>query len=143
MFLKPGKRSSAQRKTAGSAPATGARQVPFSLIGSDIAIVGDIEASVDLHIDGQVEGDIRCAALVQGPDSRIKGQVTARIARIAGLIEGSITADELIVEASARIIGDVHYGTISIAPGGQVAGLFAHRSDEQGGVDLKLVSSEG
>lgn len=139
MFSRAGKRPSAQR----SAPATGARQVPFSLIGSDIVILGDIEASVDLHIDGQVEGDIRCAALVQGPDGRIKGQVTARSARIAGLIEGSIAADELIVEASARILGDVHYDTISIAPGAQVAGLFAHKSGANAGTDLKLVSSEG
>ncbi|HTH27031.1 MAG TPA: polymer-forming cytoskeletal protein [Sphingobium sp.] len=138
MFSKRGKQALAQR----SAPATGARQVPFSLIGSDVSIVGNIEASVDLHIDGRVDGDIACAALVQGPDSRIKGHITARTARVAGVIEGSIAADELIVEASARIIGDVTYGSISIAPGGQVAGLFAHRNGAQG-ADLKLVSSEG
>ena len=138
MFSKPGKQTSAQR----SAPATGARQGPCSLIGGDVAIVGDIEASVDLHIDGRVDGDIVCAALVQGPDSRIKGHITARTARVAGLIEGSIAADELIVEASARIIGDVTYDTISIAPGGQVAGLFAHKNGAHG-ADLKLVSSEG
>lgn len=139
MFSRPSKKPPAGR----SIPATGARQVPYSLIGSDVAIIGDIEASVDLHIDGRVEGDIRCAALVQGPDSCIKGQVTAKSARIAGQIEGSITADELIVEASARILGDVVYDMISIAPGGQVAGQFAHKSGPQSGADLKLVSSEG
>ena len=38
----------------------------FSVLGSDTAIKGDIVASADLHIDGKVEGDIACAALVQG-----------------------------------------------------------------------------
>ena len=139
MFSKRSKRPSGQR----SAPATGARQVPFSLIGSDVGIVGNIEASVDLHIDGRVDGDICCAALVQGPDSRINGQVTANTARIAGHVEGSIIADELVVEASGRITGNVTYGSISIAPGSQVAGQFTHRSAAQPGADLKLVQFEG
>lgn len=134
MFSKPDKTASRQ----GSGHATGARQIPFSLIGADVVINGDLEASVDLHVDGRVDGDIVCAALVQGPDSRIAGHITAKSARIAGTVEGSITADELIVEASARITGDVVYETISIAVGGQVIGQFSHK-----GVDLKLVASAG
>jgi cytoskeletal protein CcmA (bactofilin family) len=78
---------------------------------------------------------------VQGPDSRIEGAITAKSARIAGHVEGSIDADELIVEASARITGDVVYETISIAPGAQVAGQFTHKGSA--GADLKLVTSEG
>lgn len=38
----------------------------FSVLGADLTIKGDITASVDLHIDGQVEGDIACSSLVQG-----------------------------------------------------------------------------
>lgn len=120
--------------------ATGGRNVPFSLIAADVTITGDIEASVDLHIDGKVTGDIRCAALVLGPDARVTGNIAARSARIAGQIDGSITADELTVEAGARITGDVSYETISIQPGGQVAGQFTHKSSGAGG--LKLVSGE-
>ena len=30
----------------------------FSVLGSDLTITGDIQASADLHIDGSVEGDI-------------------------------------------------------------------------------------
>ena len=29
----------------------------FSIIGSDVVIKGDISATVDLHIDGRIEGD--------------------------------------------------------------------------------------
>lgn len=101
-----------------------------------------MEASVDLHIDGKVTGDIRCAALVLGPEARVAGHVTAKSARVAGQIDGSITAGELIVEASARITGDVTYETISIQPGGQVAGQFTHKGGDAGAGGLKLVSGE-
>lgn len=73
----------------------------------------------------------------------MEGNITARSARVAGQIEGSITADELVVEATARITGDVSYETISIQPGGQVAGQFTHKGGAgSGGADLKLVSGD-
>jgi cytoskeletal protein CcmA (bactofilin family) len=56
----------------------------FSVLGSDLTITGDISASADLHIDGTVEGDIACTALVQGETSAIKGAITAETARLAG-----------------------------------------------------------
>ncbi len=132
------KSSSAQ--SSASSTATGARHTPFSILGSDVVIKGDVEAKVDLHIDGRVDGDISCAALVQGTESRIKGHVTARTARIAGTVEGSVTAEELVVEASARITGDVTYQTISIAAGGQIDGKLTHKDPGTQG-DLKLVKS--
>ncbi|WP_336958026.1 polymer-forming cytoskeletal protein [Sphingobium aquiterrae] len=137
MFSKPRKSpSSASPKSA-----TGARHTPFSLIGGDVSVTGDIAASVDLHIDGMVEGDIACAALVQGPDSRIVGHVTARSARLAGLIDGSIEAEELVVEATARITGDVRYERITIAAGGRIDGRFTHKGSAPAG-ELKLITNE-
>jgi len=132
------KSSSAQ--SSASSIATGARHTPFSILGSDVVVRGDIEAKVDLHIDGRVEGDIACAALVQGAESRIKGHVAAKSARIAGTIEGSISTEELVVEGSARILGDVSYQTIAIAAGGQIDGKLTHRDPSAQG-DLKLVKS--
>lgn len=140
MLSKIGKSVGVPGMATVSAPATGARQIPFSLIGGDVTIKGDVEATVDLHIDGRIEGDISCAALVQGPDSRIQGNIRAKSARIAGHVEGAITADELVVEASARITGDVTYRSISVAPGGQVAGRLA--VNDANGVALKLVGAD-
>ncbi|KZY21802.1 cell shape determination protein CcmA, partial [Erythrobacter sp. HI0037] len=79
----------------------------FSVLGSDLSITGDITASADLHIDGSVEGDIACSALVQGESSTVKGAVKAETARLAGTVEGSITARELVILKTAKITGDV------------------------------------
>ena len=97
----------------------------FSVIGSDVAIKGDISASADLHVDGRVEGDIKCASLVQGETSAVTGAITAETARLAGKVSGSITAKELVILKSARIEGDVHYDALTIEQGAQVDGRFA------------------
>lgn len=97
----------------------------FSVIGADVTIKGDIAASADLHIDGMIEGDIRCAALVQGEGSAIHGAVSAESARLAGKVTGSITARELVILKTARIEGDVHYDALTIEQGAEVDGRFA------------------
>lgn len=99
----------------------------FSVLGSDLSIKGDIKASADLHIDGAVEGDIACSSLVQGETSVVTGAVKAETARLAGTVNGSITARELVILRSARINGDVFYDALTIEQGAQVEGRFAHR----------------
>ncbi|HCW62482.1 MULTISPECIES: bactofilin family protein [Sphingobium] len=134
-------KSSKSPRPALPTSATGGKSIPFSLIGGDVTITGDLSASVDLHVDGVVEGDIRCAALVQGPDSRIIGHVTAQSARLAGLVDGSIAADELVVESSARITGDVVYERITIEPGSRIEGRFSPKASEAS-AEIKLLANE-
>ena len=57
--------------------ATGARHTTFSILGSDVVVTGNVAASVDLHVDGKIDGDLKCANLVQGEASEIKGAVVA------------------------------------------------------------------
>mgnify|MGYP000706963238 CR=1 FL=1 len=99
----------------------------FSVLGADIVIKGDVSATADLHIDGRIEGDIACAALVQGEKSEIIGAITAQSARLAGIVRGSITAGDLVITKTAHIHGDVHYNTLSVEQGAQVDGRFAQR----------------
>jgi len=97
----------------------------FSVIGADVVIRGDIAATVDLHVDGTIEGDIKCASLVQGESSSINGGVVAETARLAGRVTGSITARDLVILKTARIEGDVHYDALTIEQGAEVDGRFA------------------
>lgn len=132
---------------SGPAPASQAARMAsggrttFSVLGSDVVITGNVAASVDLHIDGRVDGDIACANLVQGPESTIKGAVTAESARLSGTVEGSINAKDLTIHATARITGDVTYENLTIEQGSQVDGRFSHR---RGGAMTKpaLVSDQ-
>jgi cytoskeletal protein CcmA (bactofilin family) len=95
------------------------------VLGADVAIKGNVEASADLHVDGTVEGDLTCTSLVQGESSLIEGSITSDTARVAGTIKGTITVRELVILKSARIDGDVHYETLTIEQGANVNGRFA------------------
>lgn len=103
----------------------------FSVIGQDVTIIGNIAATTELHVDGRIDGDIECASLVQGEASTINGAINAETARIAGTVQGSIVARDLVVLASARVDGDVRYDSITIEQGAQVEGKFAHRDTAQ------------
>ncbi|WP_309623607.1 polymer-forming cytoskeletal protein [Novosphingobium sp.] len=100
----------------------------FSVLGADLRVKGDIDASADLHIDGRVEGDVSCTNLVQGESGEIVGAIKAESARLSGTVRGTIAVRDLVVLKSARIHGDVHYDSLTIEQGAQVDGRFAPRS---------------
>ena len=117
----------------------------FSIIGDGITITGNIDSRVDLHIDGEVIGDIKCLSLVQGPSSKIQGAITAQNASLSGSVEGSIEAGDLVISSTARISGDVAYENVTIEQGGHVDGKFKHKSAKapnlaKSTVDMKSAS---
>jgi cytoskeletal protein CcmA (bactofilin family) len=56
--------------------------------------------------------------------------VIAESARVAGTIRGSITADVLVILKTARIDGDISYGSLTVEEGAQVNGKFTPRAAE-------------
>lgn len=99
----------------------------MSVLGPDIHVLGNIEAVVDLHIEGKVVGDVRCATLVLGADSSVTGSICADRVRVSGTVEGAIETTDLAIEASARVKGDVTYSRLRIASGGVIEGNLTHR----------------
>ena len=111
----------------------------MSVIGADITITGNIEASVDLHIEGRVKGDVRCATLILGENSSVAGSIYADLVRVSGTVDGSVETRDLAVEATARVTGDVLYSRLRIANGGVIEGTMKFRAIEEDGAKLKLV----
>lgn len=99
----------------------------FSVLGADMAIVGNVTASADLHVDGRVEGDIACASLVQGEASEIVGAVKVDSGRLAGTVRGTIAAGDLVILKTARIDGDVVYDSLTIEKGARIGGRLSLR----------------
>jgi cytoskeletal protein CcmA (bactofilin family) len=116
-----------------------------SVIGAGITVTGNIEATDDLQVEGKVTGDVRCATLMLGEHSLIKGSIYATRVRVAGTVEGSIETGDLAVEASARIEGDVTYHRVRIAAGGIVQGQMKHKASPEEDVEtskLRLVEAQ-
>ncbi len=111
----------------------------MSVIGADITITGNIEASVDLHIEGRVKGDVRCATLILGENSSVAGSIYADRVRVSGTVEGSVETRDLAIEATARVTGDILYSRLRVANGGIIEGSMKCRPVEDDGGRLKLV----
>lgn len=102
----------------------------FSILGADLIVRGDVTTSSDLHIDGEIAGDIQCASIVQGERSTIRGAIVAKSARLSGKVVGNVEAADLVVLGSARIEGDLHYDALTIEHGAQVDGRLSRRAVE-------------
>ena len=119
---------SSKRKPAAAARAKpGAAGAGLSLIGAELAVSGDLVSGGQIHVDGRVDGNVRCASLCQSGSGIIAGDIEADEARIGGLVEGGVKAKTVMIEASGRVTGDVAYDTISIAAGAQIEGRLARR----------------
>ena len=115
------------------------KDMPFTVIASDVTIVGNITAKADLHVDGCIEGDVVCASLIQGPESQITGKIQTSNARLSGTIDGSIDVEELVIEGTAKIKGDVKYSNIRIEAGASLDSRFLHAPSTS--KNLKLVQA--
>lgn len=120
-----------------------AREVKqMSVIGADITITGNIEATVDLHIEGRVKGDVRCATLILGESSTVVGSIYADRVRVSGSVDGSVDTKDLAIEATARVVGDIVYSRLRVANGGVIDGTMKSKPIDDSAADaakLKLV----
>lgn len=120
-------------------------EAQVSVIGSDIVITGNIEASVDLHIEGKVVGDVRCMTLILGENSTVSGTIVAERVRVSGKVDGAIDTKDLAIEASARVTGEVSYARLRVATGGVIEGRMNWKGEEEipgEGAKLKLVEPQ-
>jgi cytoskeletal protein CcmA (bactofilin family) len=113
----------------------------LSFIGAEVTITGNIGGSGNLHVDGRVDGDVRCASLILGGDGTVNGNVIADEAKIAGTVNGTVSAKTLTIEASARITGDLSYDAVSIESGAMVEGRVKRLTRDEPVATLKLIEN--
>jgi cytoskeletal protein CcmA (bactofilin family) len=87
-------------------------------------IVGDIETSGVLKVEGTVQGSIRGARqVVLGRTGVIQGDVHAEEAVLGGRVAGTVTATERVeIQANSVIEGDIHTRSIVVFEGGLLNG---------------------
>ena len=121
MFSKANKQGQSATVLDGSKPATKA-SVP-SIISPDLRINGDMVCSGDIQIDGWVEGDIQSRNVTVGEGATVHGAVQAENVRICGIINGQIRADNVVLEKTARVTGDILHKSLSIEQGAFLEGM--------------------
>jgi cytoskeletal protein CcmA (bactofilin family) len=99
-------------------------QIPFSIIASDMTVIGDLETEGVVRIEGRIKGAVRVGAQVLvAVGAVIEGDLHTQEAIIAGQVSGAIHARERVeLQASALVAGDILTPRISIVEGARVTG---------------------
>ena len=88
-----------------------------STIGGDLTITGNVTSKGEINLDGHVQGDIHCVALVLGEDSSVEGNVAADDVVIRGRLIGSVKALRVTLQSNAHVEGDLAYQSLAIEEG--------------------------
>jgi cytoskeletal protein CcmA (bactofilin family) len=101
----------------------------LSVIGADLVVKGSLTSKHDIQIDGNVDGDVRCAKLDVGSSGQIVGNIFAGDVTIHGTLKGNIWANKVLLCSGSRVDGDVVNRTFGIESGAFFEGN-SHQSDD-------------
>ncbi|HVT39717.1 MAG TPA: polymer-forming cytoskeletal protein [Gemmatimonadaceae bacterium] len=121
------------------------------MIANGMRIIGDVESSGVMKIDGRIEGSVTHARQVLlGRGATVKGNVAGDEVVIGGVVDGGIRASErLELQATAVVNGDIETKSIVVIEGARINGsvrmgdLAVPRAEGQKGVSepLRMVTS--
>ena len=96
----------------------------LSVIASGMKIVGDIESTGVVKIEGLVEGAIRGARqLLLGRQGTVRGDIRAQEVVIGGSVVGTIVAEERVeIQGTSSVQGDIYTKSIVVLEGGMING---------------------
>jgi cytoskeletal protein CcmA (bactofilin family) len=94
-------------------------------LGKSVVIKGELSASEDLTLYGQMEGSVMLPdhTLTIGPAANIKASISAKTVVIMGAVTGNVTAGEKVeIGATGSVTGDLASPSLVIAEGAHVRG---------------------
>jgi len=94
-------------------------------IGKSVVFDGELTSDEDLHFDGTLKGHLRLrdATLTIGAGAMVEADIRAKQVVVHGTVEGSISASERIeLTAAARVNGSLTAERVVIAEGARFNG---------------------
>ena len=86
-------------------------------IAEKLKIVGSVTAEGAVEVNGDLEGDLTCAALDVSRKAQIRGSVQADRIVVNGRIEGPISGRIVVLKSHAYVVGDIMAKSLSIEKG--------------------------
>lgn len=99
-----------------------------TVIAEGLKIVGSVTAEGLIEVNGRVDGDLHCAALVIAKKALIVGTIVADRIVVDGRVEGPIQAGEVVLKSQAHVIGDIKCQTLIVERGAFIEGRLMHAS---------------
>ena len=89
----------------------------ISTIGEELTITGNVTSKGELHVNGRVQGDVHCAALVLGQNAQVEGSVVAQDVMVRGRLIGSVRALRVVLQSTAYVEGNLLHKSLSLEQG--------------------------
>jgi cytoskeletal protein CcmA (bactofilin family) len=103
------------------------------VIGDGVVVKGAFTVPSKAVINGVIEGDLTAEEVLIGTTGRITGRVSAKLIDVRGQLHNTIVSEKsLIVRATGKIVGKVHYAEIEIEKGGEIEGALHQGSEPVG-----------
>ncbi len=95
-----------------------------TVIGPTVHVEGDFKSQGNVQIEGSLTGSVSTSGnLTVGREAKIKANIQAANAFVAGYIKGNLTVSErLELTASSRVDGDITTKVLVVAEGAQLNG---------------------
>jgi cytoskeletal protein CcmA (bactofilin family) len=103
-----------------------------SSISEELVIDGNVESSGNLHLKGQVQGDIRCQSLFVAAGARVRGNVKAEEVVIQGSVVGAVRASGVVLQATSHLEGDIWCQNLTVEQGAIFDGVSRKDRDHRG-----------
>jgi cytoskeletal protein CcmA (bactofilin family) len=97
-----------------SARAQDSNPLSISPIGEGLTITGNVTSKGAIHLDGQVQGDLHCIALVLGENAQLEGSVVAEDVMVRGRLIGSVRALRVTLQSKSHVEGNLFHKSLSI-----------------------------
>ena len=105
-----------------------------SQIGSDLTIIGNLISKGEVHIDGEIQGDLHAATIIIGESAKITGGIIADEVVVRGTVMGSIRGKRVVLQSSSKVEGDILHSQLAIEQGAFFEGKSRRSDDPTAGI---------
>ena len=101
------------------------RKPHVAVIGRNMLIIGKVQSSEDLYVDGEVRGtlEVENSRLTIGPHGKASAGAKAREMEVQGRIDGDVeTQEKISIRSGGQLVGDIKAAGIVIEDGAYFKG---------------------
>jgi cytoskeletal protein CcmA (bactofilin family) len=97
-----------------------------SYLGKGSTITGELQFPGTVELPGYVKGRVEAATIIIEASGQIEGELRAANIMIRGRFDGTLIGGTVTLQSSARVTGEISYGSLRIDNGAEVEVVCRH-----------------
>lgn len=111
----------------------------LTVLSEGMRLTGNVASKGDMHVDGEVFGDIHSYRLTIGEKAVVHGSLFGDEVIVSGLVKGEISGRMVRLTSTADVTGDIIHDSLSIEAGAHLQGLCKREEAVAFSVNAKAV----